>query len=137
MIGGDAVRLKQHDILVVFRHLDGTFDHVVKLDAPLLASGGTQPHHKGLPGLHPAQCLLLRQQAAVGEFPVIAGTELALLLFFPVCLTLLLTTEAGVGFALLHQSLDIGAVNLTPQALLIGTVAAPDFAWGHKALVNG
>ena len=136
VIGGDAVGFQQHNVLIVFRHLDGAFDHIIKFDAARFVAGRPQPYNIRLSLVHASHRLVGRQIAADRVGTVIPGALLGGLLPGAHGGQLVRCAEAGIRQPLRHQRFHIRMVDHAALALLIRAVVALDLAGGDKALVD-
>ena len=135
VIGRDAVRLEDNDVLIVLSDLHLALYEVLVTDLVLDAALGTEADdiRRALGEL----CLdvLHRTVAPYGVFTVVAEVFLVLLLLSVRLGKLLLGAEAGIRHAALDERLDEGLVDLSALALAVGTVDA-GLAVGGRALVE-
>lgn len=136
MVSGDAVGFEQDEILIVFRHLDGAFNQVVKPDPPLRIPRSPQTQHIRFACLDSPGYLFRGQITAGGEGAVVAGAQLIRLLPLPDLGEPVGRTEAGIGEPFQHQFFRIGVVDRGAFALTIGAVIPPDFPRCDESLID-
>ena len=124
VVGRDAVRLEQHDVLVVFRQLDVALDKVAVNKALVRVARASEAQDVGLAGLDVFLNLLECEVAALCPLAVVAEVDLHLLLLLAHLVELLLGAEAWVSKTLLDQHLGKGLVNFGALALAVGAVGA-------------
>ena len=129
VVGRDAVRLEQHDVLVVFRKLDVALDKVMVDKALVRVAGALKAKDIGFARLDVFLDLLIGQVAAFCPLAIVAEVDLHLLLLLAHLIQLFLGAEARISQSTLDQNfgkglIDFGALSLSIRA--IGAVVALD-----------
>ena len=135
VIGGDAVRLQQDEVLIVLGHIDLPADLVGQVQVVRRVALRAEAQHIRLARADAPLGLVERQVAVFGPFAVIAEINLFALLLGAHFGKLLLRAEAGVRLALQHELLGEGVVDVRALPLPIGAVC-PAVAALERALVE-
>ncbi len=135
MVGGDAVRLEQNEVLTVLRHFNLSFNQIREHNFPVALRVAVRqdaqyprvPGGKVLADLLqreiPHGCLPLLRGGVVGGGPF-PGLDFGFLVGRLQLLVLLLRGEAGVGFAFRDKLFCEHVIDMRPLALPVGTVTA-------------
>ena len=124
MIGRDAVRLEQDDVLIVLGQLQRSLDQIGVLDLVFNAARRAETDDIALARRNPALNFLQRTVAVLGVLAVIAEVLLVLLLLRAHLRQLLLGAEARIRIAALDELLDKYMIDLRALALAVRTVIA-------------
>ena len=136
MVGRDAVRFQDYDVLVVFGDFHFAFYEIVMAHLVFDAALRAEPHHVRRALFELSLDVLKRAVAPDGAFAVIAEILLVFLLLSVHGGKLFLGAEAGVSLSLLHQLFCEYLVDFRAQALTVGAVA-PGLPVQRRALVEG
>ena len=127
VVGRDAVRFEQDDVLVVFRQLDVALDKVAVNEALVRVARAAEAQNIRLAGLDICFNLFQSQVAAFCPLTVVAEVDFHFLLLFAHSGQLFLSAEARISHALFHQLFGKGLVDFSTLSLSvrsIGTVVA-------------
>ena len=124
VIGGDAVRLQQDVVHIVFGDGQLALDQIVKLELIFDAAGAAEPQNPGIAGIQ--LCLHIFQGTVTpdGVLTVVTGGFLGSFLLFAHGTQLFLGAEAGIGQTFGHQLLGENMVDGSTLTLTVGTVVA-------------
>ena len=137
VVGRQAHRLDDDDILEVLRHGEFAADGILHVDLRRLfrIALGAQTDDGCFTGVEVRLHFFDRQVAALGEAAVDAGSELLRFLFRADSSDLLFGHEAGIRLAFCDELLGEAAVQRAAVALVVGTVIA-DLAFLGSAFVE-